>query len=224
MRPLDEVMGAGHVNVDRAHQIMSGGLQTGAASLEGASAAISYGWSVENVEPGAAGQTGDRWWTFTLPEGASEVSVLATWNRVVASNFGSWSMADFDLELFAFEGGNAVPLVGDELSWSSGNVSSESEVDNVEHLWIEGLAAGTYAFRLTRVDGGGGSSDVAVAWWSSGEFGGLAGDLNGDGFVGVDDLLQLLAAWGTCAGCVEDLTNDGMVGVDDLLLMLSLWS
>jgi len=223
-RPLDEAVGAGHLNIDRSHQIMAGGMQPGGTDWQGATAAISYGWSVENVEPAVAGQVAERWWTFTLPDGASEVSVLATWNRVVASSFGSWSMADFDLELFAIDGGGTIPLIGDELSWGSGNVASTSEVDNVEHLWVEGLNPGTYAFRLSRVDEGSGGDDVAIAWWSSGEIGGLEGDLNGDGVIGVDDLLQMLAAWGVCEGCVEDLDGDGVVGVDDLLLMLSLWT
>jgi hypothetical protein len=48
-------------------------------------------------------------------------------------------------------------------------------------------------------------------------------DLNGDGTVGVDDLLQLIAAWGSASG-PADLNNDGIVGVDDLLLLLKAWS
>ncbi len=44
------------------------------------------------------------------------------------------------------------------------------------------------------------------------------GDLNGDGFVGVDDLLAVIAAWGTADG---DVDGDGMTGVDDLLLLIS---
>ncbi|MBX3373427.1 MAG: choice-of-anchor B family protein [Phycisphaeraceae bacterium] len=50
------------------------------------------------------------------------------------------------------------------------------------------------------------------------------GDLNGDGTVGFDDLLILLAAWGPCTPpCDADLSGDGTVGFDDLLLLLSNW-
>jgi hypothetical protein len=62
-----------------------------------------------------------------------------------------------------------------------------------------------------------------LAWYSSGIVEGLLGDLNGDGMIGVDDLLQLLAAWGPCNECDEDLNSDGLVGVDDLLALLGVW-
>ncbi len=48
-------------------------------------------------------------------------------------------------------------------------------------------------------------------------------DLNGDGFVGVGDLLALLAAWGTDPGGPPDLNGDGTVGVADMLLLLAAW-
>ena len=53
------------------------------------------------------------------------------------------------------------------------------------------------------------------------------GDIDGDGDVGVGDLLALLAAWGLCpappAACAVDLDCDGSVGVDDLLILLAEW-
>ena len=51
------------------------------------------------------------------------------------------------------------------------------------------------------------------------------GDINGDGFVNVEDLLALLAAWGPCEEdcCLADLDIDGTVGVEDLLLLLANW-
>ena len=52
----------------------------------------------------------------------------------------------------------------------------------------------------------------------------LPGDVNGDGVVDVEDLLQLLAAWGACKGCPEDLDGNGAVDVDDLLILLANWS
>jgi probable HAF family extracellular repeat protein len=49
------------------------------------------------------------------------------------------------------------------------------------------------------------------------------GDLNGDGGVGTNDLLMLLAAWGECSQCPADLDGDGVVGTGDLLLLLAAW-
>ncbi len=51
-----------------------------------------------------------------------------------------------------------------------------------------------------------------------------AGDLDGDGFVGITDFLVLLAAWGPCgAVCPEDLDGDGFVGTTDFLMLLAGW-
>ena len=49
-------------------------------------------------------------------------------------------------------------------------------------------------------------------------------DLNGDGFVGIGDLLALFAVWGPCPGppgCPGDFNADGFVGVGDLLAMFA---
>jgi hypothetical protein len=53
---------------------------------------------------------------------------------------------------------------------------------------------------------------------------GAAADLDGDGSVGIADLLILLAAWGPCPGCPADLDGDGSVGITDLLQLLAAWS
>ncbi|MCZ6735323.1 MAG: hypothetical protein O7C65_05985 [Planctomycetota bacterium] len=53
------------------------------------------------------------------------------------------------------------------------------------------------------------------------------GDLNGDGVVGITDLLILLASWGDCPAlpeqCAADLNYDCVVGIDDLLTLLANW-
>ncbi len=57
---------------------------------------------------------------------------------------------------------------------------------------------------------------------------GILCDLNGDGIVGVNDLLILLGGWGPCPApcpptCVGDCDGDCMVGVTDLLIVLGNW-
>jgi hypothetical protein len=56
----------------------------------------------------------------------------------------------------------------------------------------------------------------------------IVGDIDGDGSVGVTDLLQLLSAWGDCEApcpptCPADLDANCTVGVGDLLLLLANW-
>ncbi len=48
-------------------------------------------------------------------------------------------------------------------------------------------------------------------------------DLDGDGNVGVSDLLGLLASWGPCKGCPADFDGNDDVGVSDLLALLANW-
>ena len=47
-------------------------------------------------------------------------------------------------------------------------------------------------------------------------------DLNGDGNVGIGDLLALFALWGT-SGHGGDFNHDGTVGIGDMLLMFANW-
>jgi len=48
-------------------------------------------------------------------------------------------------------------------------------------------------------------------------------DVNGDGEVGVDDLLEIIATWGDCPGCDADVDGSGAVEVNDILAVLSVW-
>ena len=47
------------------------------------------------------------------------------------------------------------------------------------------------------------------------------GEIDGDGLVGVSDILGLLSEFGCSLNCGVDLNEDGQVGVTDLLLVLS---
>jgi hypothetical protein len=49
-------------------------------------------------------------------------------------------------------------------------------------------------------------------------------DINGDGYVDVNDLLILIADWGTCTdNCAGDLNEDGTVDIEDLLVLIAAW-
>lgn len=48
-------------------------------------------------------------------------------------------------------------------------------------------------------------------------------DQDGDGMVGINDLLTVIGAWGPCPDCAADLDDDGMVGINDLLIVIGAW-
>ena len=52
---------------------------------------------------------------------------------------------------------------------------------------------------------------------------GCPGDLDGSGDVGINDFLDLLAAWGPNPGHPADLDGDDVVGINDFLELLANW-
>jgi glucose/arabinose dehydrogenase len=48
-------------------------------------------------------------------------------------------------------------------------------------------------------------------------------DIDGDGTVGVGDILAMIEAWGPCSGCDADINDDGVVNVTDLLEVVGAW-
>ena len=56
----------------------------------------------------------------------------------------------------------------------------------------------------------------------------IPGDLDGDGTVGINDFLELLAAWGPCRSCppfcTGDVDFDCNVGINDFLTLLANWT
>ena len=49
------------------------------------------------------------------------------------------------------------------------------------------------------------------------------GDVDNDGFVNFNDLIQVLANWGVCPDCAEDVDASGTVDFKDVLSLLSFW-
>jgi hypothetical protein len=222
-RPIDPTWGAGFVDANRAHLVLTGGEQDPAATVPAEANVSSRGWSRVSISSGAR-----RYWRFSIGEAADEVAILATWPRVVSSNFASWSLMNIDLTLHRVEGTTLVPLTGDGglPYFASGNVVSESLVDNVELLVVRDLAPGDYVFEVYRHVGAT-STSVAVAWiMPETTPPAPVGDINGDGIVDGADLGLLLIDWGACpvkGPCDGDLNGDGAVNGADLGLLLLNW-
>jgi hypothetical protein len=218
-QPIDSVFGVGTVNVDRSWQSMAGGQHDSSSDTIDLVAAPYAGWETWLL---AGNQS--RYIKFEVASLADEVSILLTWHQSVSSNFESYSIANLDLILWKSQGGKLLGLTGDAGIgvFGGGNVVSESDVDNVEHLYIQDLAAGEYILEIKRVDSSSQTRVFSVAWLFP-ELDIIFGDVNGDGVVNVNDILMLIVAWGPCDGCIEDLNGDGTVNVTDLVLLISYW-
>jgi len=221
--PLDPVYGTDVLNINRSHLILTAGEFDGQASVAAAPEIPEAGWDLASV-----GSGGSRWYRFTLNAPAEHLSVLATWHRVVANNFLSFTLANFDLRLWRLDASGAPQsLVGDAGLglFESGNVVSQSVLDNVEHLFVRNLQPGSYAIELDRIDASALGVDVALAWIRPEDPGPppVFGDLDGDGVVDGADLGLLLVYFGT-AEPLADLNDDGVVDGSDLGLLLVAWT
>jgi hypothetical protein len=215
--PLSPIYGVDVVNVNNSHLILTGLEQEGADSPLADSNIHNVGWDLASVNPAAS-----KYYRFHLPITADSLQITAVWHRTVASNFTSYTAADFTLLLKRIDAAGGVQtLVGDAglPYFTGGNVVSQSAVDNLEHLYITGLQPGDYLLHVKRNDVLAGAKDVAIAWMIPKK----PGDVNGDGFVNIDDLLGVISAWGTCPGCPADLTGGGLVNIDDLLAVINGW-
>lgn len=145
-RPLDSVNGAGLLNINRSHMLLSGGAFDPAETTSQAPGANHL--PPAGLSPPAGSQRGWAFETITNPVGpgfirqdathhyllewdgtesdAFDLTVTLVWNRQVNR------VTINDLDLFVYdEGDNLV-------------ASSVSTVDNVEHLYLEDLPTGSY--------------------------------------------------------------------------------
>ena len=154
-RPLDLVYGAGELNVDNSHRVLTAGRRDAEAAPGPDGNRL--GWGFETVATGSA----PRHYFFTVPAGyrGDTLSALLAWNREFQlGSVATPTLADLDLALKKFDGAAYTQLDATSLS--------ASRVDNVEHLWRDGtfppLDAGQYEFEVSLFGATGGS--YAIAW------------------------------------------------------------
>ncbi len=220
-RPLDEVFGAGVVNIDRAHRIYTGLEQDGDSAVPATATLTAPSWDYETMSGSEA-----YWHRFDLAETADEVSICAAWNRITPTTWTSTTLPDIDVEVFRIDAkGEPVTLAGAGVGvFGGGNVRSASGVDPAELIHIRDLAPGSYAVRFQRVDASPVTTRMAIAAWlpESGDEP-LVGDLDGDGRVAGSDFGLLLSLWGS-SDPDGDLDGNGSVGGSDIGVLLANWT
>jgi hypothetical protein len=160
---------------------------------------------------------------FLLPENAALVRLsyrIITADAAAGDDVLALSLIDRDGNIVPLA--NPLPLAGPAGSWISGH-----------EMAIPPAAQRGRAQRL-RLDVSGGAAVAAVVGVDDLEMitgpPPIPGDLDGDGDVDVADLLDLLAAWGSCpqpcpfpGACPADLDGTCAVNVSDLLMLLANW-
>jgi len=157
--PLDPRYGAGVVNVFNAYEQLAGGKQNFCAAdlltvgdahppaaVTNAITVLS-GWDFDTNSTSATNDTVNHYF-FNVPAGA--VTATLVWNRQI----GETNINDLDLFLFNATTSNLVAC-------------STSRVDNVEHIFVPQLAAGSYDLQVLKNGGTNVVSDsetYALAW------------------------------------------------------------
>lgn len=120
----------------------------------------------------------------------------------------------------ALASGQAVPDEEAGMSWTLAGTTTMSSNAMIDRLMITGGSAATWILDELRI----GKSFADVV---SNAPPPLIGDLDGDGFVGINDLNIVLGNWNQNvppADPLADPSGDGFVGIDDLNEVLGNWN
>lgn len=149
-RPLDDRWGAGLMNINLSHQILTAGQTPGSATVPRGPTIAPYGWDYAPLVNGDS-----LYYGFEVRQRAAEISVIARWHRRVSDDFSNYALADIDLVLWRLgQDGQLKEMWGAASAnrFAFGNSVSNSRVDPVEHLYIRDLEPGGYVLQVRRLD------------------------------------------------------------------------
>ncbi len=183
-RPLDDVVGAGELNIYRSYHILDAGRQ----AANNAATVAAMGWDFRQAD------SDGQFYFFEVPEGRrmTEFSAILTWHVDVEDGddgsafIPAVSLQNLDMMLYASSGFSATTLID----------SSTSQVDNVEHIYFneplgigQSLGPGQY---MLEVASAAGDVDYGLAWLSTLQI--VMGDMDWDGDLDFDDAQYFIAA------------------------------
>jgi hypothetical protein len=223
--PLDEQMGAGHLNVGRAvEQFSSGEWAANAGRVP------VVGWDFGTAS--SAGQPQKYLLNQVLPED-SFISITLAWDRLVDFDTDGGTIGEYDLtDSFAtYTDGAPGPyddsvlndlniylLPKGSFSVNQAEAFSLSSEGSLEHLFFQIPATGEYEIWVVQQDSDVGSTqDYGIAWWAYGTGVLLTADFSGDGVIDEDDYDLWASAYGSTVspGAGADGNGDGVVNAAD---------
>lgn len=204
-QPLDLVYGAGELNILNSYNIQQGGEVNGGTTSATAATANINGWDYENN----LSSNDDRYYEFTVgaDEAVEDFSIALAWNFNVVLTFRPSQLADLSLQL-TDSNNNVVDF-------------SDSSVDNVEHIFIPSLPAGTYQLRVENSSAF--NTDYGLAFGGTVVPAVLLGDSNLDGVVNFFDVAALVGFL-TSGSYLEqaDTNQDGVVNFLDIASFIAI--
>lgn len=149
-RPLDDIFGAGQINIFNSYKVLDAGRQTASPT----SLVQRAGWDFHSLAAGT-----NALWFFNVPSNMvmTRLSAVLAWHRRVTDGPGD-----------GFDPQSALPSL-DLFFKSATNFGAASEIDvstsridNVEHVYQRHLPPGRYVLEVRADD----DADFALAWWS----------------------------------------------------------
>lgn len=211
-QPLDLIYGAGELNVLNSYNIQQGGEVNGGTSSATAAPANFNGWDYESN----LAADNDRFYEFTV--GADEVvrdfSIVLAWN----------ANANFVVRRRSLEPEFELADLSLQLTDSANNIIdfSNSSTDNVEHIFLPSLPAGTYQLRVANTSAAS-NTDYGLAFGGTLGDAHLLGDCNLDGVVNFLDIGPFIGFL-TSGDYLEqaDCNQDGIVNFSDIAPLLTI--
>jgi hypothetical protein len=136
-RPLDLIFGAGELHVANSYHILAGGEQAADSGIP----LPREGWDYHSLA--ATGASAD--YLLEVPPGfiARELSAMLCWNRIVIDDSRPFFTPVAQVPNMSLRVHRLPDAPGTLLD------SSDSPVDNLEHVWLRGLGEGAYRLRVT---------------------------------------------------------------------------
>lgn len=187
------------------------------------------GGTPSNSTGPSGGANGSNWYVYLEASSAGGGAYHHGDTAILQSGeiVGSQRVLTFDYHMYGrdmgtlnvdvFSGG-----VWDHAVWSrTGQQHTSSGAEFTQATVDLGAYSGPIQVRFRAVAAGGSKGDMALDNIAVSIEPGLAGDINNDGVVGIDDLQQLLIYWGQAAtaspgALAADLNQDGTVNTPDL--------
>ncbi|MFO0900942.1 MAG: S8 family serine peptidase [Pirellulales bacterium] len=212
--PLDDELGAGQLNVDRAkRQFESGQWNSGETAPR-----LGWDWG-QLTDAGAINK-------YPLADAIGRgnyVSITLAWDRQVklddTDQDGAYDVGESFSEL-GLTNLDLLLMPRGATSLSQAVASSLSTVDNLEHIFFPVPTTGSYEIWVRQVDAPLGGQSYALAWWTGAgqaTVGGLQGDANQDGLVNLNDFGPLKINFGNTGAQLADGDFDlnGRVDLSD---------